>query len=362
MVVGVRPVTDTVKVVDRRRRRRDRRPRRAGRRRLARRAARRAWSPPSTDCRAPTSSSSSPRCAPLPGRAGRGAALGPPGRLGRGRAGAGGAHDGSQLERQVQVLGKRDLEVARGCSARPPPAGRRSGPSRRRCRCPRSRPRRRRCRPPAGPRRGTPAGSARRRAPGGRSRPSRASRPGSRTTGIAPPVSRAAAIVAAKSSGPASGRAPSWIATTSTSPASISGASARSAAHSEACRVVAALDQADLVRRRGAAASAAATSSCSPGRTTTSTRRTSPSAARASRTDQASTGRSPSGSSTLLEPAPTREPVPAARITTAAGTRGVYEWTVRECFHGCYTAKQVLDAPPLRSRRPGKGHSDDACR
>ena len=103
---------------------------------------------------------------------------------------------------------------------------------------------------------------------------------------------------------------------------SISGASARSAAHSEACRVAPPSTSptsrvAEVRRHRGLDGRPR-----SPGRTTTRTRPYVGQAS-ASRTDQASTGASPSGSSTLLVPAPTRAPVPAARITTAAGTGGV---------------------------------------
>ena len=270
------------------------------------------------------------------------------------RAGARGAQppaDQGGCSASGEVLGEGDLEVARACSGRPRPGGRRSGPSRRRCRCPRSR-RRRRAAYAASRSRGAeglrglhavelPAGSGRgRRGPAGRA---------ARTTGIAPPCSRAAAIVAAKSAAPASGRAPSWIATTSTSPDSIAGPSARSAAPLRGVPGRAALDQADLgvaeVRRE-----------------------------RGRRRRPARPGGPPRGRG-VRRPAPTRpgptRPAPGRRRAAAAPCwsrlrrasrsrrRGSRRRQARaestdaampaECFHGCYTTKQVLDASPLRS-------------
>ena len=256
-----------------------------------------------------------------------------------------------RAERQLQVLGEGDLQVARaarhgddrqvGVAGQ---AGRGVGP----VEPVRRRPGRRR---PAAPVPGTPGGSARRPArAAGPARRGRADR-GRGTTGIAPPRSRAAAMVRAKRSVPARGRAPSWIATTSTAPDSISGASARSAAHSEACRV-SPPSTIPISASPRCGPRASATSACSPGRTTTRTRRTSGSAS-ASRTDQASTGRSPSGSSTLLVAAPTREPEPAARITTAAGTGGVYGsvFTAVTCRNRCLTRRIYV-------RRTRKGSHD----
>ena len=92
-------------------------------------------------------------------------------------------------------------------------------------------------RPPAARGPGTPAGSARPPAPRGpRRRRRRAGRREVRR-GSRRPWSRAAVIVRSHSGVPASGRAPSWIATTSTAPDSMSPASACSALHSEPWRV-----------------------------------------------------------------------------------------------------------------------------
>ena len=137
-----------------------------------------------------------------------------------------------------------------------------------------------------------------------------------RTVGTAPPASRAAATTCSNRLAGASGRAPSWTTTTSTSPASIRAASTSSAACSESCRV-APPGTSSTSRSPRWGPTAAVTSSSSPGRQTRTTGSTSGRPSTVS-TEWASTGVPSRGSSTLLTSAPTREPLPAARITTAA--------------------------------------------
>ncbi len=137
--------------------------------------------------------------------------------------------------------------------------------------------------------------------------------------GSAPPCSRAAAIVASNSSGPASGRAPSCTATTSTWPASMSSASACSAAHSEACRV-APPGTSRTSRSPSSGATASRTASSSPARTPSDQPARRPRAPARRAPSGRARSLSPSGSSTLLVSAPTRVPEPPARITTAEAT------------------------------------------
>ena len=114
------------------------------------------------------------------------------------------------------------------------------------------------------------------------------------------------------------------MATTSISPDSISGASARSAVHSEACRVAPPSTRLHLVvaqvrchRVRHRVPLAGPDHQHHAAYVVAARRRV----AHATRPGP---GASPSGSSTLLTSAPTRVPAPAARITTAAGMVGGY--------------------------------------
>ena len=359
VVVGVRPVTDTVKVVDGRRRRRDRRPRRAwsrsprrsccrprGRRprRAAQHRLRRRWSP---SCVAATRSSWSRRRRRPAGSA-RSTTCGCS-RRSRRSLSARARSSGKVILRFVGLLGT----AATGQVGVARPAGRGVGAVEavrvgRAC-TPRA------ARPP-----GTPAASARRRARAAASRPStgqQAGQPdarGSRRRARGRPRWSPRTAPARRAAGRRRGSRPRR-----SSPASISGAQRPQRGPLRGVPGGAAVDDADLARRRGAGASAAATSSRSPGRTTTSTRRTSAQRASASRTDQASTGTVAERQQHLVGAGADPGAGAGGEDHDGGGHPGGYR-SRRECFHGCYTAKQVLDASPLRSADQ-EGASDDAC-
>ena len=362
VVVGVRPVTDTVKVVedgyvgatlDR-----DRllqvvlAGRAAGLRGRRRSTARRPRTSP-------------PLVAPLaeryPVRARRGAARPPAGSATRTTCGSsrrsprvGSARptsSGNVILRLRALLGTAATRPSRVALERTP-----------RCRCPRTRRRRPSGTPRAAARPGTPAGSARRpgRPPPRRAR--RSSSPGSGAAGSAPPCSRAAASTAANSVERASGRAPSWTATTSTSPASISAASTWSACHSEACRVAPPVTSSasrspstrrDRVPDGGLLAGAG--HQHEPAYVVDGERR-------AHRPGEHRRCRR-AGSSTLLVSAPTRLPEPAARITTAAGTgQCVVRRRFTRSLHGGAAPKRSRPNVRLRDAAPDRTPSRSGTR
>ena len=150
---------------------------------------------------------------------------------------------------------------------------------------------------------------------------------------------------------PASGRAASWIATTSTTPASMSAAQRRTTAcHSDWCRV--APPWTTTTSRSPSSGARAAAIGCllagTRPRRPGGVRRRRPSA---SRTDQATTGRSAErAAAPCCTPAPTRVPEPAARITTAALTPRGYPRRGGRRFHGCYTTKRAHNTAALASR------------
>ena len=141
------------------------------------------------------------------------------------------------------------------------------------------------------------------------------------STGMAPPHERAVFSAVSIIAGPASGRAASWMSTTSIAPDSISGARWRRTFSSEPWRV-SPPSTSSTATCGSSAARVRAARSRSPRRYTRTVREMFVERATAS-TDHDTMLRPASGRYALLPSAPTRVPIPAASTTPTAVASGV---------------------------------------